>query len=323
VTSKHTDTGQRATHLFGPVPSRRLGRSLGIDLVPLKTCSYDCLYCQLGHTTCKTCRRAAYIPADAVIAELQAWLAGKAEADYLTLSGSGEPTLNNEIGKIAAWLKDHTSIPVAVLTNGSLLGEPDVRRALQPVDVLVPSLDAATPATFELLNRPHHAVGLERVLDGLAAMRQGSAGEMWVEVMLVQGFNDGPGELEAIRQVIDRVQPDRVQLNTVVRPPADHAARAVSDETLIAARELLGPQAEVIAPFRSRKPASDDDEQLAQGIVELLRRRPCTLADIAEGLGAHRNWVLKHIERLLSDRTIRAESRHGATFYAADRPSAP
>jgi len=323
VASKHTDTGQRPTYLFGPVPSRRLGRSLGIDLVPLKTCSYDCLYCQLGHTTRKTCRRAAYIPADAVIAELRAWLAGEADADYLTLSGSGEPTLNSGIGRIATWLKDHTSIPVAILTNGSLLGEPAVRRALRPVDVLVPSLDAATPAAFQSLNRPHDSVSLAQVLDGLAAMRQESAGEMWIEVMLVQGYNDGPGELEAIRQVIDRVGPGRVQLNTVVRPPADHAARAVSEETLIAARELLGPQAEVIAPFRPRKPASDDDKRLAQAIVELLRRRPCTVADIAEGLGTHRSWVLKHIERLLSDRTIRAESGHGATYYAAGRPSVP
>lgn len=308
--------GPSFTHLFGPVPSRRLGRSLGIDLVPLKTCSYDCVYCQLGRTTTKTCHRKPYVPADSVIRELGTWLRDGGTADYLTLSGSGEPTLNSEIGMVVAWLKEHADTPVAVLTNGSLLGDPAVRGDLEAVDLLVPSLDAATPGVFQRLNRPDPSVQLDEVIDGLAATRDELPGAMWLEVMLAEHFNDTRAELQAIREVIDGVEPDRVQINTVVRPPADSATRAVADDVLGWAQETLGPRAEIIAPFHARTSASDEDEKVGSRIMELLRRRPCTVADIAEGLGVHRNWIVKHVETLLANGVLRRELRGDEVYYS-------
>lgn len=312
--------GEHFAHLFGPVPSRRLGRSLGIDLVPLKTCSYDCVYCQLGRTTTKTCHRAPYVSADSVIRELRAWLRSGGTADYLTLSGSGEPTLNSEVGAVVTWLKRRAGPPVAVLTNGSLLADPAVRSDLQAVDLLVPSLDAGTPGVFRRLNRPDPSLALDRVTDGLAAMQRGLAGQMWLEVMLIEGYNDSRIELQAIRQVIDRVEPDRVQINTVARPPAESEARAVADDVLVWARELLGPRAEVIAPYHARRAASGEDEELAGRIADLLRRRPCTVTDIAGGLGVHPNWVIKHLEMLLANGVARRELQEGEAYYSAHRP---
>jgi wyosine [tRNA(Phe)-imidazoG37] synthetase (radical SAM superfamily) len=257
------------------------------------------------------------VPAGSVIGELAAWLRGQGTADYLTLSGSGEPTLNSQLGEVVAWLKEHADTPVAVLTNGSLLSDPAVRNDLQAVDLLVPSLDAGSPEVFQRLNRPDPSIRLGEVVDGLAAMRDELPGEMWLEVMLVKGLNDNRTELEAIRQAIDRVKPERVQINTVVRPPAESTAAPVGDPALEWAQELLGPRAEVIAPFRSRAAVSEEDEALAGNIIDLLRRRPCTLQDIADGLAAHPNWIVKHLEKLVADGLVRYELRRGQRYYWA------
>ncbi len=319
VRGEHARTSQHFRHLFGPVPSRRLGRSLGIDLVPLKTCSYDCVYCQLGRTTTRTCQRKPYVSADSIIRELKAWLRDGGTADYLTLSGSGEPSLNSEIGGVVSWLKEQTEAPVAILTNGSLLADRAVRRDLEAVDLIVPSLDAGTPGAFQRLNRPDPSVRLDDVIDGLAATREELPGKMRLEVMLVERLNDSRSELEAIREAIDHVAPDRVQINTVVRPAADSAARAVRDGVLVWAQEMLGPRAEIIAPFHPRATASAEDDRLRGRIMELLRRRPCTVADIAEGLGVHPNWIVKHVQRLLSSGLVRRVFRGGEVYYTAHR----
>ncbi len=257
------------------------------------------------------------MPAESVIGEVAAWLRGQGTADYLTLSGSGEPTLNSGIGEVVAWLKEHADTPVAVLTNGSLLSHPAVRNDLQAVDLLVPSLDAGSPDVFQRLNRPDPSIRLAEVVDGLVAMRDELPGEMWLEVMLVKGLNDNRAELEAIRQSIDRVKPERVQVHTVVRPPAESTVRPVRDPTLEWAQELLGPRAEVIAPFRSRATVSEEDGALASRITDLLRRRPCTLQDIADGLAAHPNWIVKHLEKLIADGLVQYELRGGQRYYRA------
>ncbi len=208
---------QRQHHIFGPVPSRRLGRSLGVDLVPFKTCTYDCIYCQLGRTTCKTHERKEWVPMDAVLEELKQKLA--THPDYITLSGSGEPTLCPRLGEIIERIKAMTSIPVAVLTNGSLLWLKEVRAAVALADVVMPSLDAGDDLLFQTVNRPHPEITFERLVSGLEQFRREFTGQYWLEVMLLAGHTALPAHVQKIAHWVQRIRPDRVQLNTATRPP--------------------------------------------------------------------------------------------------------
>ena len=207
-------------YIFGPVPSRRLGRSLGVDLVPYKTCTFDCIYCDLGRTTRKTISRQSYVSPEEIQGELELYLSVlDKKPDFITLSGSGEPTLNTNIGEIIRRIKDITSIPVAILTNSSLLSLDEVRRDLSEADVVLPSLDAITPALFEYINRPHPSLRIEEIISGLIQFRKQYRGQIWLEILFCRGVNDGKEEIEKLKGVIERIQPDRVQLNTPVRPP--------------------------------------------------------------------------------------------------------
>ncbi len=302
-------------HLYGPVPSRRLGRSLGIDLVPYKVCTYDCIYCQLGYTTTHTLQRDEYVDTTQVLSEVEAWLTEDGQADYLTFSGSGEPTLHSRIGEMIAAVRAMTEIPVAVLTNGSLLWQPQLRAEVCTADLLVPSLDAATPTAFAKVNRPAPGLSLDRVIAGLQATKNQAIGEMWLEVMLVAGYNDSIEQLEALRAAIDAIKPDRVQINTVVRPPAKATAQPLSAEALQQAQQILGPLAELIAPLDAAQLMMAERQHTEAEVLELLRRRPCTLDDIAAGLGMHRNEVLKYIDGLLSRKEITISQRDENTFY--------
>ena len=320
-------SGQTAagSYVFGPVPSRRLGRSLGVDLVPYKTCTYDCVYCQLGPTTTKTCRRRPYVSANDITDELAAWLDNAIDPspDYVTLAGSGEPTLNSDIGQVIRWLKEHTHLPVAVLTNGSLLKLREVRRAVAAADLLLPSLDAGRPGTFRQVNRAPGSLRLPHVADGLIAARQETAGAMWLEVMLLAGLNDDEEELQSLRRLIDRIQPERVQINTVTRPPAESCARALDEEGLSKAAMILGPKAEVIAASQPQLRASAGEDGVSARIVELLRRRPCTVTGIAVGLGVHVNAVVKHLGQLLRCGGVRATDGPNGRHYVATHRGKP
>jgi wyosine [tRNA(Phe)-imidazoG37] synthetase (radical SAM superfamily) len=270
--------------VYGPVPSRRFGYSLGIDLLPRKRCSFDCVYCQVGRTTRNTVRRRDFVPVAEVLRQVRAALrAGKA-IDCVTLSGSGEPTLYRSLGPLIRGIKAISDRPVVVLTNGSLLDRPDVRRGLAGADIVVPTLDAADQATLDRVNRPNSALRLDRIVRGLKAFRREFRGRLWLEVMLVKGLNDGPGHLRRLKALIDDLGPDRVQLNTVVRPPADASAKPLSRAELERARRVLGPASEVVADVRKpdrRKAAPLRDED----ILAVLRRRPATLRDLAASLG--------------------------------------
>lgn len=306
-------------HVFGPVPSRRLGRSLGVDPVPFKTCCYDCVYCQLGRTTDLTTERRPYVPAATLIDELAAWLARGGHADYITLSGSGEPTLNSEVGEVIAWARAHAHTPVAVLTNGALLWREEVRRDVSCADVLIPSLDAAAGDVYRQVNRPAPGVDLEQVVEGLVAARLECRGQMWLEVMLVAGLNDTPEHLRALRRASDHVRPDRVHLNTVVRPPAEPGVMPLAAADMAGAQRVLGPRAELIAP-RTEHPAEHQEANRADDLMALLRRRPCTLEDVAVALGVHRAEAAKCLAPLLQDATVRTIRTLGTTYYAATAP---
>ena len=241
------DYVKRGDHIFGPVPSRRLGRSLGVDVVPFKTCTFDCIYCQLGRTTNRTVERREWVPLDAVVDELRGKLALR--PDYITIGGSGEPTLYSRIGELIDGIRSMTDIPVAVLTNGSLLWKQDVRNDLRKAHVVIPSLDVGDNVLFQVVNRPHPAITFERLLDGLAAFRQEFQGEYWLEVLLLAGYTAIEAEVKKIAKRTAEIGPDRVHLNTCVRPPAEEYAYAVDWQRLIDLAGLFTPPAEVIADF--------------------------------------------------------------------------
>jgi wyosine [tRNA(Phe)-imidazoG37] synthetase (radical SAM superfamily) len=298
--------------VYGPVPSRRLGRSLGVDVVPLKTCTYDCIYCQLGRTTRKTVRRRRWIEPARVVEGVREKL-GSAP-DMIALAGSGEPTLYNGIGEVIAGVKDVTDIPVAVITNGSLLGVPAVQRDLRDADLVLPSLDVADAGLFALVNRPQATLRFDQVVDGMTAFRKRYTGQIWLEVMLLGGVTAIAAEAERIAAVAARIAPDRIQLNTTVRPPAEAFVHAVAPERLTEFAALFTPLAEVIAETAAGPAAGDatDDDVLA-----LLRRRPCSVADIATGLAVHHAVALKAATSLVAAGRVEERQHGGQTFYAA------
>jgi len=304
----------KCNHVFGPVPSRRLGRSLGVDLVPFKTCSYDCIYCQLGRTTNKTIQRKEWVPLDEVVAELKTRLSS--QPDYITLSGSGEPTLYLRTGELIDHIKAMTDVPVAVLTNGSLLWDRAVSEQLMNADLVIPSLDAGDEAMFQAVNRPHEDVFFERMLDGLIEFRRLFRGQYWLEVFLLAGHNAIIAEVQKIADCVSLIKPDRVQLNTATRPTAEDYAVMVERRRLDELAAMFDPTAEVIADFqgvhRQREFAAG-----RESIMELLRRRPCSIDDIADGLGMHRNEVVKYVEELSAEKAIEHSSVADKLYYKA------
>jgi wyosine [tRNA(Phe)-imidazoG37] synthetase (radical SAM superfamily) len=302
-------------YIFGPVPSRRLGRSLGVDLVPYKTCTFDCIYCDLGKTTCKTVSRQSYVPPEEIQGELELTLSVlEKKPDYISLSGSGEPTLNNNIGQIIRKIKEVTSIPIAVLTNGSLLSLEEVRNDLLGADLVVPSLDAITPILFEYINRPHPNLKIEEIISGLIQFRKQYRGQIWLEILFCRGANDGKEEVEKFKGVIEKVQPDRVQLNTPVRPPAEDFAFPLTLGQLEEIRERLGEKAEIISEFAA--PLGEEFNSVKDTeILNLIKRRPCTAEDISKALGLHLNEVVKYLEKLIKEGVVHYRMYEHRGYY--------
>lgn len=303
------------THVYGPVPSRRLGYSLGVDIIPYKTCSFNCVYCQLGPTRRQTTRRRKFYPVNEILEEVKKALDSGQRIDYITFSGSGEPTLNTAIGRIIRSLKRMTSVPIAVLTNSSLLARPSIRRALAAADLVVPSLDAATEATFKKTNRPHPSIRLERIVQGLEEFREEFKGLIWLEVMLVKGINDSPADTKALKKAIERIRPDRVQLNTVVRPPAEPWALPLSREELETIKKELGDKTEVVADFHKR-PQPYSSRGLEAPILSLIARRPVTAKEIATTLAGDEAEVERFLQELLKKKKIKVIHHKGKLFYA-------
>jgi len=285
-------------HLYGPVPSRRLGRSLGVDIVPYKICSYDCIYCTLGRTTKLTSAPGRLINAKDVIREIEQWLEQGGSADYITFAGSGEPTLNADLGEMIRATKKLTKIPLAMITNGSLLGESEIREAVSMADVLLPSLDAGTERTFRAVNRPAPSVSFLGMREGLVQTAQEFPGQIWLETMLVEGVNDSEAELHAMYEVVRRVCPDKLQINTVERPSRSGDARRVCRETLIRACEVLGGSAEIIAGGVVAPADNRQWQQIEDELLRMLSRRPCTLGDCVTVSGRNRHKITKHLQRL-------------------------
>jgi wyosine [tRNA(Phe)-imidazoG37] synthetase (radical SAM superfamily) len=304
--------------IFGPVASRRLGRSLGIDLVPYKTCSFDCLYCELGTTTHLTIARKRYTPHHEIIDELKGYLEKLVlQPDYITVGGSGEPTLHDHLGTIIAEIKKLTAIPVAVLTNSSLLYRDDVKEELLRADVILPSLDAVSPSCFTGLNRPHPSLDVKKIIQGLIDLRKRFIGQIWLEILFCRGVNDSEEELMSLRDVIRKINPDKIQLNTLDRPPAEDSVFPVSCEELERIKRFFGEKAEIISgslPEDGQGGIADRKKQ----IYHLVKRRPCTFDEISLTLGIP-NKELKDLIEVLKDEDKVSQRLHNDQVYYQGR----
>ena len=300
--------------IFGPVPSRRLGFSLGVDTIPFKTCSLNCIYCQLGRTINKTIQRKEYIAADDVLREIEEVLREGKRIDYITFSGSGEPTLNSEIRRMISRIKELTSIPLAILTNGTLLYRPRIREDLMEADLVIPSLDTVTQEIFEMVNRPHPSLKIEKVIAGIDSFSQQFNGKVWLEIMVVKGINDSLEEIEKAAQVIKQMNLEKIQLNTVVRPPAEEFARPLTREDLNNIKTVLGKKCEIIAEFK-RATQKAYKRDVEKRILSMVKRRPVTLVDISHSLGLHRNEIIKYVETLEKNHQVKTEVHSGERYY--------
>ncbi|MGM0598981.1 MAG: radical SAM protein [Candidatus Rifleibacteriota bacterium] len=303
-------------HLFGPVPSRRFGRSLGIDLIPFKTCCYDCIFCQLGRTTALSLKREEYVPLQEVIDEFDHWVENSGQADQITLAGSGEPSLYKEFGKVISHIKSKTKIPVAILTNGAVLHDPEVRKAAKQADIVKISLSAWNEETFQQINRPCKGLTFDMLVEGEIAFRKEFMNKLFLEVFVIEGINSEPQQIKKIAEIVKKIKPDMVQLNTAVRPPAESFVQPVEKEKLVKLAELFEPQAEIIAAYKAA-PGSQIKVNEKE-IYEMLLRRPCTARQISDVFSMHMNEVSKYIGKLLAEKKIKSIERNKEIYYSAE-----
>jgi len=304
-------------YLFGPVPSRRLGMSLGIDLVPHKVCSLNCIYCECGSTTKLTIDRKEYVPYDIVTEELKHYIKNNPTPDYITFSGSGEPTLNSRIGDIVQFIKHNIpDIPIAVLTNGTLLYQKQVRKEILDANVVLPSLDAASDLTFRKINRPFHNLNIDQYIQGLVDFSNEFIGKIWLEVFIVPGYNDNVTELDLLKNAFERIKPDIIQLNTLDRPGVVSEIRAATHKEL---QQIVDywqlDNVEIVAKSPARKEVKSYREDIETAILETIYRRPCTLSDLAEILGLHINEINKYLDVLESESKIKSAKQIRGIFY--------
>ena len=304
-------------HLFGPVPSRRLGMSLGVDLVPKKVCSLNCVYCEVGKTTELTLERKEYINYDEIVAELASYFQNNLDPDYITFSGYGEPTLNIRIGDIISFIKQHKpNIPIAVLTNGTLLYDKNVRESLKKADVVLPSLDAATEGVFRKINRPQKTLILEKYVKGLITFCNEFKGEVWLEIFILPGYNDSLSELIALKETILRINPDTIQLNTLDRPGVIKNLRSATKEELQQIVDFWKlNNVEIIAASKERKEIQSYRKDIETAITETIARRPCTLDDLEKIVGIHSNEINKYLDILDAENKIEPVEHEGGIFY--------
>ncbi len=305
-------------HLFGPVPSRRLGMSLGIDLVPHKICSFDCVYCECGSTTDLTVERKEYIKYDEVIEELKYFFINKPDPDYFTFSGSGEPTLNSRIGDIIKFIKkEKPNIPVAVLTNGSLLSQKKMRNELLNADLVIPSLDAVIDAAFQKINEPHKNIKLESYIQGLIDFRKEFNGSIWLEVFILPHYNDSDLDILELKRIIQKIQPEKIQINTLDRPGRIYDLIPADEFKLTEIVNILDyPNTEIISSAISKN--NKEISSVKDANIEILNtisRRPCTSEDIAKILNMRVTEVGKYLRNLEKEGKVEGVSLDRGIFY--------
>jgi len=291
--------------------------SLGIDLIPHKICTLNCVYCECGATTTLTNERKEYVPVDEVYSELTDFFLNNPDPDYLTFSGAGEPTLHLHIGEVIAFTKNlRPEIPVAVLTNGTLLRDPSVRKELMLADLVLPSLDAATDLALRRINRPPRSLKAADYMDGLLSFSREFKGEIWLEILILPGYNDGEQNLEALKEAVVKIDPDRIQLNTLDRPGTVEGLLPARMSQLEEISDFLGlEQVEIIAPPEERSQVKSYRTDVESAILETIARRPCTLTDMEQILGLHINEINKYLGVLEDTGKVESIELERGTFY--------
>jgi wyosine [tRNA(Phe)-imidazoG37] synthetase (radical SAM superfamily) len=316
--------------IYGPVPSRRLGISLGVDIIPYKICSFNCIYCECGKNTQLTVERKDFIPVEVVIEEINDYLSKNPYPDFITVSGSGEPTLHLKLGELLKTLKKlHPDVKIAVLTNSSLIHLKEVREELYFADVILPSLDAALERSFKLINRPHSSIKLEEIIKGLIELRKEIKSvsidrQIWLEIFIVEGINTDDENISALKKACIDINPDRIQLNTLDRPGAESWVKPASKSTLEMIKQKLDlPNVEIISKFKHRDEIKHYRVDVESAILELVERRPSTLFDISEILGIPVEEARKYMEILEHEKRIYPKIVYGengnSIFYLLNR----
>lgn len=305
-------------YLFGPVPSRRLKMSLGIDIIPRKHCSLDCVYCEVGKTTCLTKIKREYYPPKDIKDELDMYFKERPDPDYVTFSGQGEPTLNTCIGEIIEHVKKvKPQVPVAVLTNGTLLTDKETRKAILKADVILPSLDAATEEVFQKINRPAQGLNVKDIIKGLCQFRKEYSGLIWLEIFVLPHYNDSEKELEELKKAVGMIEPDKVQLNTLDRPgtiPDLQKAPLSLLERI--KREWSTQNVEIISAYTFSEKNLSRIKNVEDAVLEILSRRPCTVDDLSRTTGFHINEINKILPELRRRKKIKVSLLERGNFYS-------
>ena len=307
-------------HLFGPVTSRRLGKSLGIDLVPFKYCPLNCVYCEVQSTTHLQTKREEFFPTAEILEELDSFMQDAPELDYITFSGAGEPTLNSSIRAIIEHVKDkYPAYKLALLTNGVLLNDDAVLDEVLPCDLILPSLDAATQKAYEMVNRPKPGLRIEELISGLIKLRTRYPGQIWLEVFIIPGINNDETELNALREAISRIRPNVVQLNSLDRPGAEDWVEPATARDLIEVKDYLAQgmdiPIEIIAKIKYNSGVEALDAEVVHLIQATISRRPSTAEDLSNMLGIHINEIMKILRELGHDGKLQVERMTRGVFY--------
>jgi wyosine [tRNA(Phe)-imidazoG37] synthetase (radical SAM superfamily) len=306
-------------YIFGPVLSRRLGISLGIDLVPHKTCTLDCVYCECGKTTDLTLEQKKYIRFKDIKEELDHFWTHNNDPDYITFSGSGEPTLNNELGTIIRYIKkSKPSIKIAVLTNSTLFNSPKVRNSLLKADLVIPSLDSVSKKSFLKINRPDKNLDIDMIVQGLKTFAREYKGQIWLEIFILPGFNNKESDLILLKRAIKNINPDLIQINTLDRPGTISDIKPASRFELESVKKFMGfDNIEIIAKINEniRVNPAIEKKDVEAAIIKTINRRPCTRQDLVQLLGIESQILKKHISSLEKKTIIAGKKRERGIFY--------
>ncbi len=304
---------EKYQYVFGPVPSRRLGNSLGVSPVPHKVCNYSCVYCQLGRTDRMTNRREEYFPLDEILQEFRQALADEVPFDVVTVVGEGEPTLYSRLGELLKGIKRFTEKPVAVITNSALMSDPQVRSELMAADIILPSIDAADEQTFKKIDRPYGRLNFTEITRGLADFSHAFQGQIWAEIMLVAGINDDVVSLQKFREMLKEIRYDRLYINAPVRPPAEEDVCAPAPERIQKAAELLGGiSIDMLTSGGFYSDIPDDYE----AILSIIRRHPMNRFEIMGFLKSRASGNAEGIlERLANDKRVETIDYKGYTTF--------
>ncbi len=308
-------------YLFGPVLSRRLGVSLGVDLVPKKVCSLDCVYCEAGKTTRLTLERKEYVRFEKIKEELKHYFNNNPAPDYITFSGAGEPTLNSAMGEVIDFIKkEKNDIPIAVLTNGNLFYQPEIRNMLHKANLVLPSLDAVSEEVFKKINRPAENLTAAMCIEGLEKFAKEFKGKIWLEIFILPDYNNSPEELQALYEVAKRIDPEIVQLNTLDRPGTETDIYPATVEQLQKIKnDWAWDKVQIVAAAAKHKKQQTYRKDIEAAILGTIARRPCTLNDLSKMLNIEQEKLIKEINKISEAGKISVERQERGLFYKLAR----